>query len=68
VAEGLDLRTGGVEQAGITVLVEDADGRIVEVAIHHRPLNGALRFSAELRDRVRQVIDPAHFYPGELRD
>jgi hypothetical protein len=59
---------GGVELAGITVLVEDADGRIVDVAIHHRPLNGALRFSAELRDRVRQVIDPAHFYLGELRD
>jgi pimeloyl-ACP methyl ester carboxylesterase len=59
---------GGVELAGITVLVEDADGRIVDVAIHHRPLNGALRFSAELRDRVPRVIDPAHFYLGELRD
>jgi pimeloyl-ACP methyl ester carboxylesterase len=59
---------GGVELAGITVLVEDADGRIVDVAIHHRPLNGVLRFSAELRDRVGRVVDPAHFYPGELRD
>jgi pimeloyl-ACP methyl ester carboxylesterase len=59
---------GGIELAGITVLVEDADGRIVDVAIHHRPLNGALRFSVELRDRVGRVIDPAHFYPGELRD
>jgi hypothetical protein len=59
---------GGVELAGITVLVEDADGRIVDVAIHHRPLNAALRFSAELRDRVRQVVDPAQFSPGELRD
>ena len=59
---------GGVALAGITVLVEDADGRIVDVAIHHRPLNGALRFSAELRDRVRPVIDPAHFYQGELSD
>ena len=58
---------GGVELAGITVLVEDADGRIIDVAIHHRPLNAALRFSAELRDRVRHVIDPEHFYPHELR-
>jgi hypothetical protein len=49
-------------------MIEDADGRIVDVAIHHRPLNAALRFSAELRDRVRHVVDPGHFYPCELRD
>jgi hypothetical protein len=39
------MARGGVELAGVTVLVEDADGRIVEMAIHHRPLNAALRFS-----------------------
>jgi hypothetical protein len=59
---------GGVELAGITVLVEDSDGRIVDVAIHHRPLNTVLRFSAELRERVGHVVDPGHFYPGDVRD
>lgn len=56
---------GDVELAGITVLVEDANDQIVELAIHHRPLDAALRFSAELRDRVGSSIDPAHFYQGE---
>jgi hypothetical protein len=42
----------GVKVNGITVLVKDADGQIVEAAIHHRPLLGVVRFSAELRDRV----------------
>ena len=39
----------GVEVAGISVLVRDTNGLITDVAIHHRPLNAALRFSTELR-------------------
>jgi hypothetical protein len=45
------------------------DGRIVEVAtIHHRRLNAAPRFSAELRDRVGRMVDRAHFHPHDVRD
>jgi len=45
---------------GVTVLTKDADGRIVRAAIHHRPLGAALRFSAELGERLTEIAD--HFY------
>lgn len=53
---------GGESLRGITILTKDTDGQIVRAAIHHRPLNAALRFSAELRERLRGAVDPAHFY------
>jgi hypothetical protein len=34
------------------------------VAIHHRPLGAALRFSAELGDRLTGVIARDLFYDG----
>lgn len=56
---------GGMQIQGVTILTKDEDGRIVRAAIHHRPLGAALRFSAELGDRLRGQIDPAHFYNGD---
>jgi hypothetical protein len=53
---------GGVVLYGVTVLTTDQDGRIVHVAVHHRPLRAALRFSQEMRERVADVVDPGHFY------
>jgi hypothetical protein len=32
------------------------DGKIVHAAIHHRPLGPALRFSAELRERLAGAV------------
>jgi hypothetical protein len=55
---------GGTPMQGVTVLTRDEQGRIVRVAIHHRPLGGALRFSAELRRRLAGRIDADHFYDG----
>jgi hypothetical protein len=57
---------GGTVLDGVTVLTEDSSGQIIRAAIHHRPLDGALRFSVELRTRLDGVIDPSHFYDGEL--
>jgi pimeloyl-ACP methyl ester carboxylesterase/ketosteroid isomerase-like protein len=56
----------GVQLRGITVLVKNHAGQILRVAIHHRPLGGGLRFSAELRRRLAGVIDAAHFYPSDI--
>src|SRR4051794_24755436 len=53
---------GGMVLRGVTVLTKDADGRIVRAAIHHRPLGAALRFSAELGERLTEIAD--HFYGG----
>jgi pimeloyl-ACP methyl ester carboxylesterase len=47
---------------GVTILTKNDRGQIVSARIHHRPLGAALRFSAELRERVTGVIDTSHFY------
>jgi hypothetical protein len=51
-----------MELQGVTVLTRDAAGRIVRAAIHHRPLGSALRFSAELGERLAGVLDADLFY------
>jgi pimeloyl-ACP methyl ester carboxylesterase len=53
---------GGVVLDGVTILTTDARGRIVSAAIHHRPLDAALRFSAELGERLAGVLDSDYFY------
>jgi hypothetical protein len=53
---------GGMDLEGVTILTKDAAGRIVRAAIHHRPLGSALRFSAELRERLAGVVDADCFY------
>ena len=55
---------GGTQMQGVTVLTKDEQERIVRVAIHHRPLGAALRFSAALRRRLAGRIDAAYFYDG----
>jgi pimeloyl-ACP methyl ester carboxylesterase len=53
---------GGEQMRGITVLTKNLQGKIVHVAIHHRPLGGALRFSAELGHRLQGLVDASLFY------
>jgi hypothetical protein len=53
---------GGMAIEGVTILTTDDTGQIVRAAIHHRPLGAALRFSAELRERLAGVVDADHFY------
>ncbi|MGW1912971.1 alpha/beta fold hydrolase [Streptomyces sp. NPDC002076] len=55
---------GGVHLDGVTILTRDEDGQIVRIAIHHRPLDAVKRFSAELRERLRGVVDTEHFHQG----
>ncbi|MEA2960539.1 MAG: esterase [Alphaproteobacteria bacterium] len=57
---------GGESVSGITILTSDANGKILSIAIHHRPLSGVLRFSAELRRSLAGKIEPDLFYGGPL--
>ncbi|MFD3452805.1 alpha/beta fold hydrolase [Streptomyces sp. NPDC058691] len=57
--------SGGTRMEGVTILTKDERGRIERVTIHHRPLGAVLRFSAELRDRLLDRIDPTHFHNGD---
>ena len=54
----------GVVMKGVTILTKDERGLIIHAAVHHRPLAAALRFSAELRERLHGLVDPDHFYSG----
>ena len=51
----------GVRLDGITVIIRNESGAITRVAIHHRPLQGALLFSQHLGEQLRGMIDPSHF-------
>jgi pimeloyl-ACP methyl ester carboxylesterase len=53
---------GGMALEGVTILSRDAAGRIVRAAIHHRPLDAVLRFSAELRERLAGIVDADFFH------
>lgn len=53
---------GGEQMRGITVLTKNAVGKIVHVAIHHRPLSGALKFSAELGRVLQGQVDTSFFH------
>ncbi|GAA4701521.1 hypothetical protein GCM10023215_45570 [Pseudonocardia yuanmonensis] len=53
---------GGTSISGVTVLAKDDEGRIAEIAIHHRPLQAALTFSAALGEKLAGVVDAEHFY------
>jgi hypothetical protein len=52
---------GGTDLLGVTVITRNAAGAIVRLAIHHRPLGVALRFSAEIGQRLHGVVDASHF-------
>jgi hypothetical protein len=55
---------GGLHLEGVTILTKDKNGQIVRAAIHHRPLDAVKRFSTELRERLRGVVDAEHFHQG----
>jgi hypothetical protein len=55
---------GGEPVSGITVLTSDPDGKILNIAIHHRPLPTMLRFSAMLGQDLAGKIEPSMFYDG----
>ena len=55
---------GGTQLLGVTILVKDEEGRITDVAIHHRPLPAALTFSRTIGDLLEGVIDRDHFHRG----
>ena len=53
---------GGEKLSGITVLTRNEEGKIVRAAIHHRPLAGALKFSAEIGRRLKGKVDDGLFF------
>jgi hypothetical protein len=54
----------GTKFSGITILTRNADRLIGHIAIHHRPLDAVLEFSAEMNRRTQGKIAPGHFYCG----
>ena len=52
---------GGVAMRGVTVLIRNSDGLITGAAIHHRPLDAALTFSAEVARRTSGVVEADFF-------
>ena len=56
---------GGIGMSGVTVITPSEAGAIARMAIHHRPLGGALRFSAEIGQVLQGVIDGSHFLAAE---
>jgi len=54
----------GVSLEGVTVLERDDAGLISRVAIHHRPLDGVLAFSAELRARTVDRLGDGYLWSG----
>jgi SnoaL-like protein len=56
---------GGKSLSGITVITRNAAGAITHLAIHHRPLGEALKFSAEIGRRLQGVIDASYFLQAE---
>jgi hypothetical protein len=51
--------------SGITVITRNAAGAITHLAIHHKPLGEALKFSAEIDRRLQGVIDASYFLQAE---
>ncbi|CCF97253.1 MULTISPECIES: hypothetical protein [Ralstonia solanacearum species complex] len=61
----LEWETTAFEDAGlrgVTTLTKNDDGKTVHAAIHHRPLDGARKSSAELGRRLQGKVDASHFY------
>ncbi|MGY0390649.1 alpha/beta fold hydrolase [Nocardioides sp. WG-D5] len=54
----------GVSLEGVTVLERNEAGLISRVAIHHRPLDGVLAFSAELRERTLGRLGDGYLWSG----
>lgn len=62
-----EARIFGQEVGGSTILTRGETGLIERVQVYHRPLQMAVRFSAELGRRVNGKVDPRLFdAPGDL--
>lgn len=48
---------GGVKFAGVTVLTRADDGRIEQVAIHHRPLSAGIKLYEHASELLDGVVD-----------
>jgi SnoaL-like domain len=55
----------GSNMRGVTIITRNAAGAITRLAIHHRPLAEALKFSAEMGRRLQGVVDSSHFLQAE---
>jgi hypothetical protein len=53
----------GIQVFGVTVLERNVDGRIANIAIHHRPLGAVETFSRELRHRLMSTEGAAALAP-----
>jgi len=53
---------GGEPVFGITILTSNKQGKIVRIAIHHRPLHALLHFSNRLQQALSGKIEPDLFY------
>jgi hypothetical protein len=52
----------GTRLSGVTVLTLNAAGQIATIAVHHRPLDGALEFSREMGRRTAAALGAGYFY------
>lgn len=52
---------GGIEISGVTIITRNEWKAIQNVAIHHRPLGAALKFSVAIGERLAGKIDSSHF-------
>ncbi|WP_409189286.1 alpha/beta fold hydrolase [Bradyrhizobium sp. RDM4] len=56
---------GRVALDGVTIITRNEAGAISRMAIHHRPLGGALLFSTEIGQRLQGVLDASYFLAAE---
>jgi len=52
----------GTRLSGVTVVTLNAAGQIATIAVHHRPLDGALEFSREMGKRTATALGAGYFY------
>ena len=57
---------GGEPVSGVTILTSDDKGKILRIAIHHRPLSAMLHFSQKLQKALAGKIEPDLFYSPAL--
>lgn len=55
------LAFGGMHVHGVLTLTRDAAGDIVDVGIHHGPIDAVNTLSAALRDRLVTDLGPEYF-------
>jgi hypothetical protein len=56
----------GMRIDGVTILVADDQGQFARVAVHHRPLDAVLAFSAEMARRLAESPVADRFYQSPL--